>query len=207
MHCMKVFGLGLNRTGTSSLNEALLILGYKSIQNCRPMVCCKDGEVGLKTEKLDNIDALTDIPVPLKYRELDKAFPGSKFILTTRDFDSWMHSCEGYYTKFRAFSRKFIWGKRMALYFKNLYGREVFDAQEFSEAYKRHSSEVEEYFSGREEDLLVYSVCNGDGWKPLCEFLNKPVPDASFPHANKLKTLRNYVPSEVVRILRRFKSF
>ncbi len=179
-----------------------MILGYESIQNSRPMVYCANKQVKIRPEKLNNIDALTDIPVPLKYKELDKAFPGSKFILTTRGLDSWLRSCSGYYTKFRALSRRFIWGRRMALYFKQLYGSEVFDADNFAETHKRHQEEVKNYFSGREDDLLIFSVCNGEGWEPLCEFLNKPVPEVPFPHANKIKTLRNYVPSEVVRVAR-----
>jgi hypothetical protein len=31
--------------------------------------------------------------------------------------------------------------------------------------------------------LLVFDV--SEGWKPLCEFLNLPVPKEDFPHLNK----------------------
>jgi hypothetical protein len=30
--------------------------------------------------------------------------------------------------------------------------------------------------------------CVEDGWAPLCKFLDKPVPDIEFPHANALST-------------------
>ncbi len=30
--------------------------------------------------------------------------------------------------------------------------------------------------------LLVYKV--GDGWDPLCRFLDRPVPDTPFPRTN-----------------------
>jgi hypothetical protein len=33
--------------------------------------------------------------------------------------------------------------------------------------------------------LLVWSV--SDGWEPLCEFLEVPVPDTPFPHLNDSK--------------------
>ena len=33
------------------------------------------------------------------------------------------------------------------------------------------------------DKLLVYSV--KEGWGPLCEFLDIPVPDTEFPHKNK----------------------
>ena len=35
--------------------------------------------------------------------------------------------------------------------------------------------------------LLVYRV--RDGWKPLCDFLNVPIPDLPFPYLNKTKNM------------------
>lgn len=32
------------------------------------------------------------------------------------------------------------------------------------------------------ERLLEWYI--GDGWEPLCKFLDKPIPDVEFPHAN-----------------------
>ena len=37
------------------------------------------------------------------------------------------------------------------------------------------------------EKLLVFKL--EDGWKPLCEFLDKPIPTKPFPHENKLASL------------------
>jgi hypothetical protein len=34
------------------------------------------------------------------------------------------------------------------------------------------------------ERLLEWYV--GDGWQPLCEFLDKPVPEVEFPHVNAM---------------------
>lgn len=36
------------------------------------------------------------------------------------------------------------------------------------------------------DQLLVYKM--GDGWEPLCKFLNKVVPVTEFPHKNKNAT-------------------
>jgi hypothetical protein len=38
------------------------------------------------------------------------------------------------------------------------------------------------------ERLLVFRA--SDGWKPLCEFLHVPIPDAPFPHLNESDTFR-----------------
>jgi hypothetical protein len=39
--------------------------------------------------------------------------------------------------------------------------------------------------------LLVWSV--GEGWGPLCEFLELPVPDVPFPHINDRKEFLNRI--------------
>ena len=35
--------------------------------------------------------------------------------------------------------------------------------------------------------LLIYQV--KEGWEPLCKFLDKPIPDISFPYKNKTKNM------------------
>ena len=37
----------------------------------------------------------------------------------------------------------------------------------------------------RPEDLLIVDWEKGQGWKELCSFLNKSVPNVSFPHDNR----------------------
>jgi hypothetical protein len=39
------------------------------------------------------------------------------------------------------------------------------------------------------ENLLVFNV--KEGWDPLCNFLNAPVPNKPFPHLNDRKTFQN----------------
>jgi len=47
----------------------------------------------------------------------------------------------------------------------------------------RFNREVQETVPS--DRLLVWSV--GDGWEPLCDFLELPVPDTPFPHLNDSK--------------------
>jgi hypothetical protein len=55
------------------------------------------------------------------------------------------------------------------------------------ERYEKHNSEVESYFRDRPKDLLVVDWEQGSGWKDLCEFLGKKIPNEPFPHSNKGK--------------------
>ncbi len=46
---------------------------------------------------LDQVHSLTDFPVPLIYKRLDRGYPDSKFILTVRDTESWLTSVEKHF--------------------------------------------------------------------------------------------------------------
>jgi hypothetical protein len=54
------------------------------------------------------------------------------------------------------------------------------DLQSMAAAMERYEEEVQRHVPA--ERLLVWSVT--DGWEPLCEFLDVPVPDAPFPRLN-----------------------
>lgn len=167
----KVFGIGFSRTGTTSLTEALTILGYDCVQ------------MPFTMEEIDRHDASTDVSVAWRFEELDRTYPGSKFILTVRDIPSWLRSCEFHYTKRNRLEyipeemRDFIVDAR-----RRAYGSEFFDPVVFEKAYHHHVERVSHYFKGRPRDLLVLSVCSGEGWEKLCSFLGRPVPDSPFPH-------------------------
>ena len=54
---------------------------------------------------------------------------------------------------------------------------------------ERHNEEVRR--SVPPERLLVWSAT--EGWEPLCEFLELPVPDIAFPHVNDRTEFLNRV--------------
>ena len=94
----KCFGIGLNKTGTTSLNVVMTtIFGYRSKQreveanSTRQMIL---GNYQPFVESMQNLDFHQDLPVSQGdyYVALDALFPGSKFILTTRDGSQWMKS-------------------------------------------------------------------------------------------------------------------
>lgn len=46
---------------------------------------------------LTKYDAVSDSPICCVFRSLDAAYPGARFVLTTRDEESWLQSCENYW--------------------------------------------------------------------------------------------------------------
>ncbi|MEY2458945.1 MAG: hypothetical protein QOG30_775, partial [Acidimicrobiaceae bacterium] len=94
----RIFGIGLNKTGTSSLHEALTILGYESLHWGGPAVrrlievSLERGEPLLS--RLDpSLDAFSDVQaLSTNFDRLDDQYPGSRFVLTVRPLEQWLDS-------------------------------------------------------------------------------------------------------------------
>lgn len=189
INSQKIFGIGLPRSGTTSLNEALTILGYKSIHNPSKFILKKLAGIYTLNGRWDAITNFGEFFFPI----LDEIFPNSKFILTIRDKSKWLNSCRIKY-------------KRPSNYFENLnrlsiFGVFVFHQRIFSNIYDQHLHIVFKYFEKR-NDLLILNLENDNCWEKLCDFLNQPVPNAPFPHANSTK--ENQLKREKGRIRRSF---
>ncbi len=165
----KIFGIGLSKTGTTTLTQALEILGYRAVHFPR------------SDREIEFCDAATDAPVAAIFEQLDTRFPGSKFIYTVRDREQWLRSCEKFYSIRRRQPDDIALDLR-----RKFYGQAEFDRQRFAAGYERHHERVTSYFMDRPGDLLTLDICGQDaGWPALCAFLKKPVPDTPFPMANK----------------------
>lgn len=79
-----VFGVGLEKTGTTSLHEALTVLGWRSVHFPPASLLDDPGD----------FNAFSDWPIFERYRELDSLYPGSRWVLTTRPFEDWIASRE-----------------------------------------------------------------------------------------------------------------
>jgi hypothetical protein len=175
----KIFGIGLAKTGTTTLNEALRILGYSAI----------DYPLGLRV--MEEHDAATDIPIADSFELLDRRYPKSKFIYTVRERTDWLESSKTHWARLINSGR--LTNDARAMLVKRLYGTVDFDAELFAEAYDRHEERVLTYFARRPADLLVIDICCGEnGWETLCSFLGKEVPDCPFPHVNKTNNAFQY---------------
>jgi len=169
----KIFGIGLPRTGTTSLTEALKALGFSTKQNPKEL---KQRQFDGNFDFGSDWDALTNFGEHI-YPQIDNRYPNSKFILTVRSKETWLKSIE------------FITPARRHKQIENeslieVFGGYKFNREKFSYVYDLHYKNVMEYFRGREKDLLVVDFEAGDGWSKLCPFLNKDIPDSRFPHKN-----------------------
>jgi hypothetical protein len=170
----KVFGIGFHKTGTTSLRDALRLLGYRVTG---PNAVHEQQLADLSSwaaELAEHYDGFQDDPWPLLFREMDQRFPGSKFVLTVRNPDDWYKSVLRHFGDKNTFMRKFIYGIGHPRHNEHVYKTRV----------QAHNRDVMDYFASRPNDLLVMDLTNGDGWDKLCPFLGHRAPQARFPHAN-----------------------
>ena len=175
----KVFGIGLHKTGTSTLGRCLEILGYQ------PHISHHLESLRLwKAEALEDLvpiieahRSFEDWPWPLMYTFLYEQFPNSKFILTKRKSpQKWYSSLHKHAqrtgpTEFRQLIYGYYMPEENPNYHLNFY--------------KQHNQAVEQFFEKHApEKLLVVCWEEGDRWSEICQFLNKPEPSLPFPHLN-----------------------
>ena len=172
----KVFGLGLSKTGTSSLGEALNTLGIRTIHwphDQRTHDDLRNGNYRLSI--LEEYQGIVDIPVAPYYAQLDRVYPNSKFILTVRDKDSWLRSAEVHWRLKIETSDKRPEKEQEREFTQFIsacvYGTIKFNRDRFLYVYEMHQRNVCDYFKNRPKDFLIMDICGGDGWEKLCPFL------------------------------------
>ena len=172
----KVFCVGFHKTGTKSLARALEILGYRVTgpNGARdPQIA--ERALPMALDIASRYEAFNDNPWAVLFRELDSAFPGSRFILTRRSARSWIASMVRYFGDERTPMREWVYGSGR--------GSPRGNERAYLARYRRHNEDVVRHFSGR-DCLLTMDLTAGDGWEALCDFLDVPIPDQPFPHLN-----------------------
>ena len=187
----RIFGIGLHKTGTTSLHEAFKLLGLNALHwgtGEAPLIWYEMNALG-RSPTLEQFYALSDNPIPILYKQIDKAYPGSKFILTIRNEVDWLASVQKLWSYKHNPTRRLwdVYPVSTTLH-TALSGRPDFDALIFLERYRRHTQSVRSYFKDRPTDLLVLDMEKPRGkLAALCKFLNLPPPetDGLYPRANR----------------------
>ena len=181
----KVFGIGLNKTGTSTLGVCFEQLGYRHMSS-RSDIMSKYlyGDKEALYNLCDTYDAFEDWPYPLAYRDLFQRYgKRAKYILTLRKSpEVWLRSLKKHCLRAHPKNN----GQMLAYGHSYPHGFE----QQFLELYDRHQQEVIDFFKSNNasDRLIILNWENGDGWTELCAFLEVPVPECEFPHVFRTKS-------------------
>ncbi len=186
----KVFGIGMFRTGTTSLGVALERLGFRASSRFWNQFPRLAPYFDLDTRRFeplapeiraraDLFDAFSDAPWLFLYRELDEWYPGSQFILTLRSGSEVLLKSElGHWDRQGIMER---WLAQEGI---------PPSPERFIQRYEHHIENVRTYFKDRPDDLL--EICfetEPQPWRRLCAFVAvDTVPEEPFPHANRAPT-------------------
>jgi hypothetical protein len=185
----KVFGIGFYKTGTTSLFEALRILGYHTVNGDMPgsYPGADDGATlirridagDFRLPTFEMFDAFTDNPYFRIWREIYAMYPQARYILTVRDEDSWIASCASFYRNRRIRPmRAWMFGPHADP------SRDETSRAAWVAAYREHNRSVREFFAARPGQFLEFDPTREQSWHRLCSFLDAPIPSQPWPHAN-----------------------
>ncbi len=199
---LKVIGAGFGRTGTFSLKHALEQLGF---DKCYHMWEVAEGHHPLWSDAhhgkpvdwdtlFNGFQASCDWPSCNFWREQAAHYPEAKILLSLRNPDSWYdsvmntiypaskQSLESDDPNTRAFGEwlfEIIW--------RRVFDDRMDDRTHVIDTFNRHNqSVIDEVPADR---LLVFEA--KDGWQPLCEFLEVPVPDTDYPRMNSTEEFKS----------------
>ena len=196
---LKVIGAGLGRTGTKSLQQALVLLGFGPCHHMTELL--PDNQEHLwpmwkeifsssedKSEKLKEAFrgyvATTDYPGCLFYKEFLRWNPNAKVILTVRDNpEKWVESVRAtlFRFKFDDNSARHEFRESFYGFLTKVYGADPREQEtDVRKLYLDWNEELKR--SIKKENLLVFNV--KEGWGPLCKFLGVPEPKQPFPNLN-----------------------
>ena len=207
---LQVIGAGFGRTGTLSLKSALQELGFgkcyhmveilRKPSHMRQWSKIMQGGNADWQELFNGYRSAVDWPVAAYYSDLMAVFPEAKVILTVRDPWSWHRSImTTFYQARRAFVvrvtrlfptlHQFLTGMESALW-QGIFQNKLDDREHAIKIFKSHIEEVKRVVPAKR--LLVFEA--RQGWKPLCTFLNVPVPaDKPYPHKHRGTLVRRFL--------------
>jgi len=191
---LRVVGAGFPRTGTKSLKEGLeQVLGGRCyhmvevFEHLDHVPVWRDALHGRAPEWNDFLAdyvAAVDWPASAFWHELAEANPDALIVLSVRDdAAAWWRSADQTIFQITRRTEYPEYGDWLGFVQELLRARIAphwDDAATAMAVYERHNDEVRA--TAPRERLLEWNA--REGWAPICDALNIPVPEEPFPHVN-----------------------
>lgn len=185
---LKVIGTGFGRTGTDSMRTALNILGFGPTHHMFELsehpdlyqrwIDLAHGAPPDWDSLFEGYSSCVDWPSAYYWRELIELYPDAHVLLTWRSAESWWKSFEG--TILQIMKRPKEANPLTHFLALNVFDGKPDDRDYAIDVYNRHVDDV--MATVPPDRLSVHSL--GDGWEPLCTFLNVAVPEIDYPSRN-----------------------
>jgi hypothetical protein len=194
---LQVIGAGAARTGTNSLKLALERLLGGTCHHMYEILRHPEDEVAAWTAAIEGrpVDwdammrgytAIVDWPGALFWSELLACNPDALVLLSLRDPEEWYASCHR--TVFEKLREEpgAAWLRSIVALLGDRFCNDFDDRHAMIDAFERQNAEVRRLVPA--DRLLEWTVT--EGWAPICERLELPVPDEEFPVTNSTTEFR-----------------
>jgi len=161
----KIFIIGLPRTSTTSVCLATLELGFKT------------AHTAYTHQTMEHAQVIADTPIFCDYQQLDLQYPNAKYIYLTRKPELWLPSIKQLLQRMYKNLQRTDGGFNPILKrcYNNVFSPltlENISKDEFLlSCYQRHLKVAQDFFTGREQDLLIIDVSQENSYCALVEFL------------------------------------
>ena len=200
----KVFGIGYNKTGTTSLDAIFRHYNYNVPVQVEQELEITEATFSGSYEPFKNFvsqyEAFQDLPFSQgqTYIVADVLFPHSKFILTERNPEEWFDSLYNFHKtlygledlttlteedilyKFQYLTHDYA-HKNVEMGLTSVENGEVtirwdliYNKNFYISEYVKRNNDIKKYFRGREDSLLVFDFKKEKDTRRICEFLNLP---------------------------------
>lgn len=150
---MKIFCIGLNKTGTTALMIGLQRMGYKVCDGLNgdwKNAKTKEDMRETAMSKIKDFDAFEDLPWGLYYQELYAKYPDAKFIYSYREVNQWWKSFFNHFKEQDIAHHKTVYG----------YANPSTSEAEHKAFYLKHQEKVRHFFSDKQHCFLELDFSN-----------------------------------------------
>jgi len=194
---LSVIGAGFGRTGTMSIKMALEQLGLGPCHHMEEVfadpaqlpnwLAAANGQQVDWDDVFIGYNSTVDWPSAHYWRDLADVYPKSKILLSVRSADRWWESFSGTIKKILEIRNtipdeypRSVIDMAYKIIAEQTFGGAMNDKAVVLSEYQKRIDDVKQAIPA--DRLLIFDVT--EGWAPLCEFLNLPIPDGDFPRSN-----------------------
>lgn len=185
---MKVFIIGLYKTGTMSFHKMFIDKGFNSYRVNTRLFKEKGYDFRALSKHIEHNNLISETPIPFLYEQLCTLYPESKFILTLRkDFDTWFKS-------FKFFCNSVGYSKVKEHYY-NVVNPYNLDKSYYKFFYVEHILKARRFF--KSSNRYMEFIVGVDDVEKINDFLGTDFKE--FPHTNKrgYKNIHKFIKSKL----------
>ena len=180
---MKIIGVGLPKTGTTSLGDACETLSFSRLRwnpeiHGQMTIKSHEGNYTLMRNQIDRVDVVEDLPFCCHYRWIAENYPCARFVLTKRSSpDVWLRSLANHLNEIPRW---------VGVYLTFGCYEVAGNKERLLKLYNDHNAGVVHYFAEIKRPLLVLTMGEENNLERLAEFVGVDAPEnVLFPNSNK----------------------